>query len=89
MWSYNNKVLKKKRKKNDDEDSDDEDENGGTVKTIGNRIYFYGDVNSKNILELNYSKDNFIEINSLNNEIKKRKITKNSFCKICSNKKIS
>lgn len=43
----------------------------------------------KNILELNYSKDNFIEINSLNNEIKKRKITKNSFCKICSNKKIS
>ena len=43
----------------------------------------------KNILELNYSKDNFIEINSLNNEIKKRKITKNSFCKICSIKKIS
>ena len=43
----------------------------------------------KNILELNYSEDNFIEINSLNNEIKKRKITKNSFCKICSNKKIS
>ena len=43
----------------------------------------------KNILELNYSEDNFIEINSLNNEIKKRKIIKNSFCKICSNKKIS
>ena len=43
----------------------------------------------KNILELNYSEDNFIEINSLNNEIKKRKITKNSFCKICSSKKIS
>ena len=41
----------------------------------------------KNILELNYSEDNFIEINSLNNEIKKRKIIKNSFCKICSNKK--
>ena len=39
----------------------------------------------KNILELNYSEDNFIEINSLNNEIKKRKIIKNSFCKICSN----
>ena len=43
----------------------------------------------KIILELNYSKDNFIEINSLNNEIIKRKITKNSFCKICSIKKIS
>ena len=63
MWS-NNKMLKKKRKKNDDDDSDDEDDNG-SVKIIGNRIYFYGDVNSKNILELN------TKINFFNDEIKK------------------
>jgi len=40
----------------------------------------------KNILKLNHSEENFLEINSLTNEIKKRKMVINSFCKICSNK---
>lgn len=65
MWNYDNKLLKKRKKKNDEDDSDDEDDNGGTVKTVGNRLYFYGDVNSKNILELNK------QINFFNDEIKK------------------
>lgn len=37
----------------------------------------------KNILDLNHSKENFIEINSMTNEMIKRRITKNPFCKIC------
>ena len=40
----------------------------------------------KNILEINNSKENFIEIDSLTNEIQKREINKNPFCKICKKK---
>ena len=40
----------------------------------------------KNILEINNSKENFIEIDSLTNEIQKREIKKNPFCKICKKK---
>ena len=40
----------------------------------------------KNILEINNSEENFIEIDSLTNEIQKRIIKKNPFCKICKNK---
>ena len=40
----------------------------------------------KNILEINNSKENFIEIDSLTNEIQKRVIEKNPFCKICKKK---
>ena len=37
-------------------------------------------------LEINNSEENFIEIDSLTNEIQKRTIKKNPFCKICKNK---
>lgn len=40
----------------------------------------------KNILEINNSKENFIEIDSLTNVIQKRVIEKNPFCKICKKK---
>ena len=40
----------------------------------------------KNNLEINNSEENFIEIDSLTNEIQKRTIKKNPFCKICKNK---
>ena len=36
--------------------------------------------------EINNSKENFIEIDSLTNEIQKREIKKNPFCKICKKK---
>ena len=62
MWKSNKKLLNKNE---DDSDDEDDKNNNGYVRQHNNRIYFYGDVDTKNILELN------ILINKLNDDEKK------------------
>ena len=54
-----------RKDKNDDSDSDDDPE----VKVLNNHIYFYVDVNTKNILELNMAINEFNQSNKKYDEI--------------------